>query len=120
MLQLTAQTRIFVALEPTDFRRGIDGLCRVCRVELSSDPFCGALFVFRNRGATAIRVLAYDGQGFWLCTKRMSKGRFQHWPTATSDGATQRRLLAHELQVLLIGGDPQTVRAAPDWRPLAD
>ena len=54
MIQLTPQMRILVAVEPVDFRRGIDGMCRVCRQILSSDPFSGAVFVFRSRRGTAI------------------------------------------------------------------
>jgi transposase len=72
MIQLTAQMRILVAVEPADFRQGIDGLCRLCRQELSSDPFSGTVFVFRNRRGTAIKVLAYDGQGYWLCQNQPS------------------------------------------------
>lgn len=49
MVQLTPQSRIFVALQPADFRRGIDGLAALCRAQLAEDPFSGALFVFRNR-----------------------------------------------------------------------
>ena len=74
MIQLAPQMRILVAVEPADFRKGIDGLCRICREALSSDPFSGTAFVFRSRRGTAIRILAYDGQGFWLCTKRLSQG----------------------------------------------
>jgi transposase len=117
MIQLTPQMRILVAVEPVDFRSGIDGLCRLCRQSLSSDPFSGAVFVFRNRRATSVQILAYDGQGFWLCQKRMSQGRFRHWPSAKG-GEAQRHLLAHELQVLLAGGDPDASRAAPQWRPI--
>jgi transposase len=116
MIQLTPQMRILVAVEPVDFRRGIDGLCRLCRQSLSQDPFSGAVFVFRNRRGTAVKILAYDGQGFWLCQKRMSHGRFRHWPSAT--GEAGRRLLAHELSVLLAGGNPEASQAAPQWRPL--
>jgi len=117
MIQLTPQLRILVAVEPVDFRRGIDGLGRVCREVLSSDPMEGTVSVFRNRRATAIRVLAYDGQGFWLCHKRLSQGRFRYWP---SKGAHVRReLLAHELQVLLAGGNPEATQAAPQWRPVS-
>ena len=116
MMQLTPQMRILVALEPQDFRKGIDGLCRVCRDALSSDPFCGAVFVFCSRRRTSIRLLAYDGQGFWLCTKRLSSGRFRYWPQRS--GATRLELLAHEGQVLLRGGDPTVIRAAPPWRPI--
>lgn len=114
MLQLTAQMRLLVAVAPVDFRRGIDGLCRLCREVLLADPFSGTVFVFRNRRGSAIKVLAYDGQGFWLCQKRLSEGRFQHWPG--SRGEVQRELLAHELGVLLMGGDPERTRAAPQWR----
>lgn len=116
MIQLTAQMRILVAVEPVDFRQGIDGLCRLCQQSLSQDPFSGALFVFRNRRGTAVKILAYDGQGFWLCQKRMSQGRFRHWPSAT--GEASRHMLAHELSVLLAGGNPAASQAAPQWRPI--
>ncbi len=75
MLQITPQMKILVAVEPADFRKGIDGLVRLCKDSLQQDPFDGAVFVFRNRRGTAITVLVYDGQGFWLCHKRLSKGR---------------------------------------------
>lgn len=117
MIQITPQMRLLVAVEPVDFRRGIDGLARACREVLSSDPFSGALFVFRNRRGTAIKILAYDGQGFWLCQKRLSEGRFRYWPG--KQGAVRHELLAHELQVLLAGGDPKQARGAPTWRPIA-
>jgi transposase len=116
MMQLTAQMKILVCVEPIDFRAGIDGLCRICRQVLSSDPFSGAVFVFRSRRGAAVKILAYDGQGFWLCQKRLSEGKFRHWPTA--NGSVQRELLAHELQVLLSGGNPETTHAAPQWRPI--
>ena len=114
MLQLTPQMRILVSVEPVDFRKGIDGLARVCREALSTDPFSGAVFVFRNRRATAVKILSYDGQGFWLCQKRLSEGKFRHWPRR--GGEVERELLAHELQVLLVGGDPSATEAAPQWR----
>jgi hypothetical protein len=71
MIQITPQMRILVAVEPADFRRGIDGLARVCKEVLRHDPFSGCVFVFRNRPATALKVLVYDGQGFWLCHKKL-------------------------------------------------
>ena len=114
MIQITPQMRVLVATEPVDFRRGIDGLARTCRAELRSDPFDGTVFVFRNRRATAVKVLVYDGQGFWLCYKRLSTGRFRWWPSPTATRVTT--LQAHELQVLLCGGDPSATKAAPPWR----
>jgi transposase len=116
MIQLSPQMRLLVAVEPVDFRRGIDGLARVCSEELSVDPFSGTVFVFRNRRATAIKILVYDGQGFWLCQKRLSQGRFRYWP---GRGKTQHELLTHELALLLAGGDPERANAAPQWRRLA-
>jgi len=64
MIQVTPQMRILVAVEPADFRKGIDGLARLCKEELKRDPFCGWVFVFRNRRGTAVKILVYDGQGF--------------------------------------------------------
>lgn len=118
MIQVTAQMRILVAVEPVDFRRGIDGLCRLCRQALATDPFSGAVFVFRSRRGTGVKILAYDGQGFWLCHKRLSQGRFVHWPRAGSAGEGSRQLLAHEMHVLLAGGNPDATEAAPQWRSI--
>jgi len=116
MIQITPQMRVLVAIEPADFRRGIDGLARSCREVLNSDPFSGAAFVFRNRSRTAVKILVYDGQGYWLCHKRLSSGRFRFWPAHAGESVTA--LQAHELQVLLRGGDPTTTKASPEWRPV--
>jgi len=117
MIQITPQMRILVAVEPTDFRQGIDGLARVCQQVLEQDPFRGWVFVFRNRRATAVKVLVYDGQGFWLCHKRLSSGRFRWWPTCRTGVA--RVLEAHQLQVLLSAGNPEGAQAAPAWRSVS-
>lgn len=117
MIQITPQMRVLVAVEPVDFRAGIDGIARLCRDRLTSDPFSGTVYVFRNRRGTAIKVLVYDGQGFWLCHKRLSTGRFQCWPTAADTHVTE--LAAHQFQVLLFGGDPIAAKAAPVWRSVS-
>jgi transposase len=114
MLQITPQMKILAAVEPVDFRNGIDGLAAVCKAKLAQDPFSGAVFVFRNRRATALKVLVYDGQGFWLCQKRLSEGRFRWWPLST--GSAARSLAAHQLAVLFSGGNPDGTSAAPEWR----
>lgn len=109
MIQITPQMRVLVGVEPADFRAGIDGLAARCRTVLATDPFGGAVFVFRNRRRTAIKILVYDGQGFWLCHKRFSTGHFAYWPS-------RPELEGHELAVLLRGGDPRGMRAVAMWR----
>jgi hypothetical protein len=95
-----------VAVEAADGRKGIDSLARLCQERLEADPFSGCLFVFRSRRGTAIRTLVYDGQGFWLAQKRLSKGRFRWWPEGRNTREVARSLAAHQLQVLLAAGRP--------------
>jgi transposase len=114
MIQITPQMRILMAVEPQDFRKGIDGLSRVCHEILGNDPFSGFVFVFRNKRATAIKVLMYDGQGFWLCQKRLSKGRLQWWPQGSMEAV--RELLAHELHLLIWNGNPKGGEVSPLWK----
>lgn len=82
MMHMTCDTRILVAVEPADFRKGIDGFVALCQSALAQDPRSGTRFVFTNRSRTQVRILTYDGTGFWLMTKRLSKGRFSHWTCA--------------------------------------
>lgn len=81
MIQLHAQTSIMIATKPADFRCGIDGFQAICRKHLGCDPLSGSLFVFINRNKTMIRALVYEVNGYWLMTKRLSKGKFRDWPT---------------------------------------
>ena len=90
MIQLTPQMRILVGVEAVDFRKGIDGLAQVCREVLTADPFSGWLFVFRNR--------------------------FRWWPTSATPATM---LEAHQLQRLIMAGDPRAADAAPVWRRVA-
>ena len=112
MLQITPHMRILVALEPVDGRKGIDSLVQLCREKLAADPFSGCLFLFRSRRATSIRALTYDGQGFWLAQKRLSKGCFIYWPSGSGPART---LEVYQAQLLLAAGNPETP-AAPPWR----
>lgn len=116
MIQITPQMRILLAVEPVDFRKGIDGLAGVCKNVLGSDPFCGHMFVFMNKKRTAIKILMYDGQGFWLCQKRLSKGRFCWWPDKRK--APLMHLLVHELQLVIWNGNPDYAQAAPMWKKI--
>jgi transposase len=112
LIQITPQMRILVAIESIDGRKGIDSLAQLCREKLDADPFSGCLFIFRSRSGKSIRILTYDEQGFWIATKRLSKGRFKWWPTGAEPAKTLR---THQAQLLLAAGNPET-DAAPVWR----
>jgi transposase len=116
MIQITAQMRVLVAIEPVDGRKGIDSLARLCQEKLTEDPFSGCVFIFRSRRGTTVRLLTYDGQGYWLLIKRLSQGRYRWWPEA--DGGPACALEAWQVQLLLAAGDASRVRAAPVWRPV--
>lgn len=116
MIQLIPQLTVLVCIEPQDFRRGIDSLAGVCRNQLDEDPFSGRLYVFRNRAGTALKMLTYDGGGYWLLLKRFSKGKLSWWP---APGATKLHpIAAHELSVLLYSGNPATAHFAEPWRKI--
>jgi len=115
MVPLTSQSRILVATQPADFRKGIDGFVAQCRDVLQSNPRSGALFVFINRRRTMVRILVYEGHGYWLMTKRLSKGTFQGWPTTDEPLSA---VLATQLRQLVQGQEP-TVASRPLHSSLA-
>jgi hypothetical protein len=109
--------RILVAVNPVDFRKGIDGLCSICREKMKIDPFSGYVFVFRNRKSTSIKILMYDGQGYWLCQKRLSKGFFKSWPESSSVEKI-KSLDVHELGLLIWNGNFNKIECEPMWKRL--
>lgn len=130
MIQITPHIRIYLCISAVDFRKGIDGLTGVCRNVLEQDPFCGSMFIFRNRRKTALKILLYDGQGFWLFMKRLSKGRFKWWPDHhehEGEGESKSRdvltlpLSAPELHLLIWNGDPVQARCTvgADWKKIS-
>lgn len=103
MIQLHANTAILLATQPADFRKGIDGIQAICQSQLNCDSRSGTLFVFINRNKTMVRALAYDGTGFWLMTKRLSKGKFRGWPKSLQ---AVNVIEAKQLRTLLLGNSP--------------
>ena len=116
MIQITPHMRIVVMIEAADFRKGIDSLAASCRKVLEGDPFSGNVFVFRNRKKTAIKLLVYDGQGFWLLHKRLSKGKFSWWPEKFDSVSVE--LVAYELQLLIWSGNPTECKVGETWREI--
>lgn len=97
MIRLTSDSQIILAVDAVDFRKQIDSLVRLCKDALAQDPRNGTYFVFINRSRTMIRLLSFDENGYWLCTKRLSQGRYTGWP---NDGRVTS-VTARELWSLL-------------------
>ena len=73
---LAPASDVRVCLSPIDFRKSIDALALLVSGQLSADPLSGSMFVFFNRGMDKVKILRYDRHGFWLCYKRLARGRF--------------------------------------------
>jgi hypothetical protein len=117
MIQLTPHLKILLAYQPADFRKGIDGLIALCSAQLNAEIYDGTLFVFRNRAGTALKILCFDGVGWWLVIRRFSQGRLQWWPKAQADALTHS-LDAQQLQVVLYNGLPEQASFVSPWRAL--
>lgn len=120
MIQFTPHMRILVATSPLDMRKGMDGCAALCRQRLQENPMSGAVFLFISRSRKILRILSYDGQGFWLCSKRLSSGRFPYWPKPDREDEFTKALEAYQAQVLFHGGDPTQVRGLGSWKKIVE
>lgn len=111
MIQLTSQQHLFVWVLAIDFRKGLDSLIGYCRSKLKENPFSGSIFAFRNRKGNAVKLLTYDGTGFWLMHKRFSQGALKYWPRTQDE-----KICATTLMVILNQGQPAEMSAS--WREL--
>jgi transposase len=111
MIVIPAGVRIYLAMGPTDMRKGFDGLSMLAQEVLKQEPFSGHLFVFRGKRGDLVKVLYWDGQGFCLFAKRLEKGRFA-WPITKEGSAT---LTPAQLSMLLEGIDWRTPQRT--WQP---
>jgi len=117
MFGLGTATRIYLGLDAVDLRKGLDGLYGLVRDRLGQDPTSGHLFLFTNRQRTKVKVLIWDGSGFWVCAKRLEKGRFR-WPALEESTTRCVTMRAEELAMLLNGLDPAQSRRR-NWYQLA-
>ena len=102
MLSLTPTQPLLLAIQPADFRKGIDSFVALCRQQFQQDPFSGIVFVFTNKNRTAIKAFVFDGTGFWLCLKRFSAGKLKWWPTTPEDSHRIRPLNSSSCSVRVI------------------
>ena len=115
MFGLGLATKIYIALDAVDMRKGFEGLHGLVRDQLGQDPMSGHLFLFTNRTRTRLKALVWDSSGLWVCAKRLEKGRF-HWPAAPEGRSVTMR--AEELAMLVNGLDfKQTQARNWYWRP---
>lgn len=112
MIQVSPQQTIFLSVAPIDFRCGIERLKAHCKHILQQDPYSGSLFVFTNKRRIAVKILVYDGNGYWILHKRFSEGKLRWWPNQ----ATKTTVRASELAVLLAQGVPTQAHIPDNWR----
>ena len=112
MFGLGPATKIYIAVEGVDMRKGFDGLFGLVRDHLGQDPLSGHLFLFANRARSRLKVLVWDGSGLWVCAKRLEKGRFR-WPTAQDGRWIVMR--PEELAMLVNGLDMAEARPRQNW-----
>ena len=104
MFGLGPATKIYLACEPIDMRKGFEGLFGLVRDCLGHDPLSGHLFLFTNRSQTRLKALVFDGSGLWVCAKRLERGRFRI-PALLRPGDTTISLDAQEFARILEGLD---------------
>lgn len=112
MFGLSPATKIYVAVDAVDMRKGYEGLHGMVRDRLGENPLSGHLFLFTNKPRTRLKALVWDGSGLWVCGKRLEKGRF-HWPEAEA-GTHSVTMRAEELAMLVSGLDLKQVKPR-DW-----
>ena len=108
MLRLTPAVKVYLAADPVDMRKSIDGLALIVQLKFKLDPFSESLFVFTNRGKDKLKILFWDHNGFWLYYRRLETGRFK-WPTGESGKAIE--MTDRQLSWLLDGIDISKVSA---------
>ena len=104
---MPAGIRILLAAKPVDFRRGAHALAALAAAELGTDPFSGAVLVFRSKRSDRVKILAWDGSGLVLIWKQLEANTFR-WPPVV-DGVL--RLTPVEFAALFSGIDWRRVQA---------
>jgi transposase len=116
MFGLGLATKIYIAIETIDMRKGFEGLYGLVRDQLGHDPLSGHLFLFTNKTRTRLKALVWDGSGLWVCAKRLEKGRFR-WPEA--EGKDTVTMRSEELAMLVNGLDVKETRQRNWYRKSA-
>ena len=108
MLNFSHQTRVFLFLEPVDMRKSFRGLCMLAESVLKEDPASGHWFAFINRRRDRLKLLGWDGQGFWIWYKRLETGAFEK-PTNRAN-RTQMEIDVTQLSLIINGIDLRSAK----------
>ena len=110
---IPSNVKIFLAAGRTDMRKSFDGLAAATREVIGLDPLSGHLFCFTNRARNRLKLLYWEGSGFWVFSKRLERGTFA-WPQIQTDG--ERRVeMSYARFTLLIGGFDATSITMRKW-----
>lgn len=102
MLTFNGNLQVYVSLKAHDMRKSFNGLSEVVRSGLKLDPLSGAAFLFANRRRTLLKILYWDGTGYWCVSKRLERGTFS-WPEDI-EGTRESIVLAPTALAMLTDG----------------
>ena len=117
MLIISPKHKVYLAVEPIDFRKGINGIRTLCQNQIRLNPLSGHYFVFRNKSKKSIKVFYYDSRACCLHQQILSDGVFDFWPKSDSKII---RLTPAQMQVLMQNGNPELNVEGEKWRNIAD
>ena len=115
MIVPSVGVKVLIAMKPTDFRKGMDGLAALVRETLGANPYGGVIYIFRSQRSDRVKLLFWDGTGLVLAIKRLEQGSFR-WPSLR-EGVM--RLTPAQLSALLEGLDWIRVRGVRTPTPTA-
>ena len=112
MFGISSATKVFVACGVTDMRKSYNGLYGLAEQKIQQDPLSGHVFVFCNRDRNRVKIFYWDGSGFWVCAKRLEKGRFS-WPAEDAGEVKWDR----EMLTMVLGGmEMEEIKRKPWYR----
>ena len=116
MISFPANTEIFIFHNPVSFACGVDGMIRYCKILMKKEVIEDSYFMFISKSMKQIRTFWFDGQGFLLCTKRSSQGRFKHWPKSSDEAFAL--LSFFEAQTIFSDGDFKKAEHKKIWKKI--
>lgn len=114
MLNFSHRTRVFLFTEPVDMRKSFRGLCQLAESVLEEDPASGHWFAFINRRRDRLKLLGWDGQGFWIWYKRLESGVFER--PAAGRAEVQIEIDVTQLSLIINGIDLRSAKRRRRYR----